>query len=332
MDESPNDCRANASSLCTASYIDLNMSMKRTPPKKRGFHHLYDALSCFSTDAIVLKCARRLEMMFTISSTSFLLQPVWDTVLKYESHLASPLFAFLWGSSLYVLFCLPYVVFDLAGPRWPRIHHYKIQSSVPVAWANVKKAAFYTLRNYVCFVLPIVAVQMLLSKPIPLPKSAPSVAEMAIHLIICLVAFDTEYFLWHLAHHRVRFLYKHVHALHHEIRSPFVFATQYVHPFELFCTSLFSMSTPLLLSVHPLTNWIWMACSVFISVEDHCGYDFPLSLTWLLPFGIYGGAPHHDMHHERPTTNFQPFFTWWDRLLGTVTPSVRTPEKRGKNL
>jgi sterol desaturase/sphingolipid hydroxylase (fatty acid hydroxylase superfamily) len=37
----------------------------------------------------------------------------------------------------------------------------------------------------------------------------------------------------------------------------------------------------------------------------------------LLPFLGLGGAIHHDLHHEWPRTNFQPFFTWADALFQT---------------
>eukprot|EP00118_Oscarella_pearsei_P010058 m.59885 g.59885 ORF g.59885 m.59885 type:complete len:265 (+) comp34905_c0_seq2:645-1439(+) len=264
-----------------------------------------------------------------MNSSSFL-QPMWDYICyNFGGFLASPFFPICWGMGLYISICLVYLVFDLAGPRWSFIHQYKIQPRVQLTRKDLKKVLLRSLKNNVFFILPFSIIQGFAAEPLCLPEEAPSVGELAFHLTICFVVYDTEYFMWHFAHHRVRFLYKHFHALHHEVKSPHAFASQYLHPFEFFCSSLFMVSTPLLLGVHPLTNWIWMACGVFISVEDHSGYDFPLSLKWVLPFGIYGGAPHHDMHHCRPNTNFQPFFTWWDRLLGTAyTPD---PAKKWKD-
>lgn len=48
-------------------------------------------------------------------------------------------------------------------------------------------------------------------------------------------------------------------------------------------------------------------------------------------FPFWGGILKHDMHHQRPLTNFQPFFNYFDRLFGTECPGVRaggykTPE------
>ena len=36
-----------------------------------------------------------------------------------------------------------------------------------------------------------------------------------------------------------------------------------------------------------------------------------------------GGAIHHDLHHQWPSTNFQPFFTYMDSLCGTDYQSSR---------
>ena len=252
------------------------------------------------------------------SSSVVFLQPFWDYLRNsYGTFLSSPCFPILWGIGTYSVFCLVYFVFDLAGPRWPWIHSHKIDSRREIPWEEVKKVLYYSLKNNVIFVLPTSVIQIWTTPVIDLPEKAPSLIEMAWHMALCLFIYDTEYYFWHIAHHKIRFLYRTIHALHHEIRPPFAFATQYMHPIEVFFTAFFTVSTPLLLGVHPLTNWIWIAYGVFFSVEDHSGYEFPFSLGRLLPGGIYGGARHHTGHHMKPMKNFEPFFTWWDRLFGT---------------
>ena len=71
------------------------------------------------------------------------------------------------------------------------------------------------------------------------------------------------------------------------------------------------------LQAHPLSTWIWMLLSVQISVEAHGGYDLPFSVDKFAPYVGLGGAEHHDLHHQYPKTNFQPFFTYMDKLLDT---------------
>jgi sphinganine C4-monooxygenase len=58
--------------------------------------------------------------------------------------------------------------------------------------------------------------------------------------------------------------------------------------------------------------------STFKTVDDHCGYKFP----WDPLQHITGNnAGYHDIHHQSwgiKTNYSQPFFTFWDRLLGTT--------------
>uniref|UniRef100_A0A4W5ML42 Cholesterol 25-hydroxylase n=1 Tax=Hucho hucho TaxID=62062 RepID=A0A4W5ML42_9TELE len=56
----------------------------------------------------------------------------------------------------------------------------------------------------------------------------------------------------------------------------------------------------------------------WLSVEDHSGNDLPWSTHRLVPFGLYGGAPHHDLHHLKFKSNYAPYFTHWDRVYGTL--------------
>lgn len=58
--------------------------------------------------------------------------------------------------------------------------------------------------------------------------------------------------------------------------------------------------------------------STIKTVDDHCGYAFPLDP---LQFITSNNALYHDIHHQSwgIKTNFsQPFFTFWDKLLGTM--------------
>jgi sphinganine C4-monooxygenase len=54
------------------------------------------------------------------------------------------------------------------------------------------------------------------------------------------------------------------------------------------------------------------------TVDDHCGYALPWDPLQHL---TGNNAGYHDIHHQSwgIKTNFsQPFFTFWDRILGTI--------------
>jgi sphinganine C4-monooxygenase len=62
----------------------------------------------------------------------------------------------------------------------------------------------------------------------------------------------------------------------------------------------------------------FFTCSTIKTVDDHCGYALPYDP---LQHITSNNAGYHDIHHQSwgIKTNFsQPFFTFWDRLLGTM--------------
>ncbi|CDQ67618.1 unnamed protein product [Oncorhynchus mykiss] len=60
-----------------------------------------------------------------------------------------------------------------------------------------------------------------------------------------------------------------------------------------------------------------MVLHVHVSVEDHCGYDFPWSTSHLIPFSIYRGPSKDDVHHQKLNKNVAPYFSHWDKIFGT---------------
>ena len=240
------------------------------------------------------------------------LQPTWDYMLdKYGDVLASQAFQVVMPVSVYFLFCLPFTVLDLL-----HVKKFKIQKDKDVTNEDMIKVLKLTLWHHFLYILPVSILSILFAPPLPLPKIAPPLFFSLIQLIICLILFDFLYFSWHYLFHKVKPFFNVVHSIHHQYYTPFSFVTQYVHPIELFFTGFFSLVTPIILQCHPLVTWVWTILSIYVSVDAHCGYDFPFSLHRWVPF--YGGALTHDMHHQRPTSNYEPFFTYLDQLLGTA--------------
>jgi sphinganine C4-monooxygenase len=63
---------------------------------------------------------------------------------------------------------------------------------------------------------------------------------------------------------------------------------------------------------------VFFAFSAIKTVDDHCGYALPWDP---LQHITSNNAGYHDIHHQSwgIKTNFsQPFFTFWDRFLGTM--------------
>jgi sphinganine C4-monooxygenase len=73
----------------------------------------------------------------------------------------------------------------------------------------------------------------------------------------------------------------------------------------------------LLSGLTPRMGVLFFCLSTIKTVDDHCGYKLPYDPIQLISSN---NAAYHDIHHQTwgIKTNFsQPFFTFWDRFLGT---------------
>lgn len=248
------------------------------------------------------------------------LQPVWDYLrLNHFDTLRSPLFPVILTVASYFVLCLPYLVCDIMGEKCPAIYQYKIQPGKMATPAMLLHCSGVTFYNHLLLVFPAAVAQWMWRPPIPLPEQAPTLLELAVGVAGNLLLFDFQYFIWHILHHRIRWLYATFHAIHHIYSAPFALATQCLGGWELVTVGFWTTLNPVLLRCHLLTTWAFMVVHVYVSVEDHCGYDFPWSTSRLIPFGVYGGPSKHDVHHQKPNTNFAPHFSHWDKLFGTHT-------------
>jgi len=129
---------------------------------------------------------------------------------------------------------------------------------------------------------------------------------------------DTWQYFLHRGMHINKFLYKHLHSVHHRLYVPYAFGALYNHPIEGLI--LDSLGTALAESLSLMTTRqavFLFSFSTFKTVDDHCGYRLPFD-----PFQLFAAnnADYHDIHHQAIgiKSNFsQPFFVHWDVLLGT---------------
>lgn len=154
---------------------------------------------------------------------------------------------------------------------------------------------------------------------VTLPKEAPALLEFLVHFWVCLALNDLSYWYFHWMCHRHRALYKNIHQLHHEYKQPFSMVTAHCHPLEFIATYLFTLVPPIACRAHPFTAWMVVLTGTTIGIEAHSGYTgSPFSFVMgKLTFGQYGGTEHHDIHHQAPWCNYQPYFGYLDWLTGT---------------
>jgi len=259
-----------------------------------------------------------------------ILQPVWDLIKDgHEDALRSPLFPPILAVVFYLVGTLPFTFFDVVGQNSAFLRKYLLQPNrPPVSWGMVKAIYGNAFWNHILLIVPMALVQLIWVPPTPLPEVAPTLFQFVWHQIAFFVIFDFEYWAWHALHHKVRFLYRWCHSVHHQYHSPFALITQFLHPWEIFCVGLGISVTPWFFFPHCMTYWSWFILSTYVSIEVHCGYDMPWAAHNWCPF--YGGAPKHDLHHLRPLTNFQPWMSTIDRLLGWSLTYEELAEMKSK--
>jgi len=160
-------------------------------------------------------------------------------------------------------------------------------------------------------------------------------AVPAAQFMLAIFIVDTWQYFLHRAMHMNKWLYSKLssyssqlavlthpatfHSRHHRLYVPYAFGALYNHPFEGFLLDTLGAGIAYKLSFMTARQGMWFfTCSTIKTVDDHCGYSLPWDP---LQHITSNNAGYHDIHHQSwgIKTNFsQPFFTIWDRLLGTV--------------
>ncbi len=141
---------------------------------------------------------------------------------------------------------------------------------------------------------------------------------------IMFLIHDT-YFYWahRLMHHKR--LFRIMHLVHHHSTNPSPWAAYAFHPLEaiveagIFAVFLFSIP------VHPLHFYIFFFLMIVYNVYGHLGYElYPAGFSrhWLGKW--INTSVSHNQHHQFFKGNYGLYFTFWDRMMGTLRPDYET--------
>ncbi|CAN6934999.1 unnamed protein product, partial [Brassica oleracea] len=123
--------------------------------------------------------------------------------------------------------------------------------------------------------------------------------------------------------------YHHVHSHHHRLVVPNAVGALYNHPVEVISDMLGGAAAFFASGMTPRTS-VWFFCLVTVkTVDDHCGLRIPGNLFHVL---FKNNSAYHDIHHQVNGVKYnysQPFFTFWDRVMGTYMPYHVMKRPRG---
>jgi len=133
-----------------------------------------------------------------------------------------------------------------------------------------------------------------------------------------LLLYDLGFFFCHYLMHKIPFIYKYVHAKHHtskEVRASDIVRLSFVEEIVDVGISILALNY---LGAHPMSRTIYNVIITFLLTELHCGYAFPWTPQFVVPFGLATGSKGHHYHHRNGRHYYQKFFCHVDRLFGFV--------------
>jgi lathosterol oxidase len=146
---------------------------------------------------------------------------------------------------------------------------------------------------------------------------------LALSVAGIIVAHDAYFYWTHRLMHHPR-LYHYFHRTHHRSVTPTPFAAYAFDIPEALLMSLFTPLWLLMVPMHGLGLFLFMAFMIVRNVMGHAGVELmPRALADSPWFGWINATTHHDLHHSSFHYNYGLYFTWWDRMMGTEHPAYR---------
>jgi sterol desaturase/sphingolipid hydroxylase (fatty acid hydroxylase superfamily) len=152
----------------------------------------------------------------------------------------------------------------------------------------------------------------------------PAWAEFALSFLL----MDLAFYYWHLANHRIPFLWR-FHNVHHidpdlDVSTAFRF-----HFGEITFSSLFSIVQVSLIGISPWAFAIYQLAFQAEVLFHHSNLRLPIGFERLLS-KIIVTPRMHGIHHSQVqrenNSNFGTVFTWWDRLHRTLGLNIPQDE------
>ena len=158
-----------------------------------------------------------------------------------------------------------------------------------------------------------------------LPPTPPTSRQLVLQLAASIVIYDSVFFFFHLALHKLPLLNK-IHSIHHKHGEINPQITNQLDMFERLGLVLLANFSLNIIGSHVLTRTLFVPMFVWLLVDIHSGMNQEWGYDKLLPAGWAAGSKRHSHHHQHGTKYYEPFFNWWDDALEWF--AKKSPVKR----
>jgi sterol desaturase/sphingolipid hydroxylase (fatty acid hydroxylase superfamily) len=139
-------------------------------------------------------------------------------------------------------------------------------------------------------------------------------------LVLMIVGQDAWIYWTHRWMHRPRW-FRSFHRRHHLSHNPSPFTAYSFDLGEALLMVAFVVIWPMIVPTPWGVVGFFMFHQIFRNTLLHAGYELTPARADGRPwFGWLTTTTHHDLHHAQAGWNYAPWFTWWDRWMGTEHP------------
>jgi sterol desaturase/sphingolipid hydroxylase (fatty acid hydroxylase superfamily) len=195
-------------------------------------------------------------------------------------------------------------------------------------WSRVVKNLGLAVLNFVASPLIIIPVTAFAASHAP--QWRPEIWSGVPGLMLDLLILDCWIYWWHRTNHLVPFLWR-WHQVHHLDDTLDTTSAVRFHVGEVILSSLVRAAVIFALGIPLLTVVIFEILVTSASIFQHSNLRLPPKLEKVLSWIIVTPSIHWIHHHaiRRDTdSSYSNILSFWDRLFGTSSATIRTPELR----
>jgi sterol desaturase/sphingolipid hydroxylase (fatty acid hydroxylase superfamily) len=139
-----------------------------------------------------------------------------------------------------------------------------------------------------------------------------------VSLIALLIINDTYFYWMHRLIHRPKW-FKKVHRVHHQSTNPTPFAAFAFHPYEAVLEFIWIIPLFFVVPLHVGMTIVFSMISLAFNVIGHLGVEiYPDRWRAHPVLKHLNRSTFHNDHHRLFRGNYGLYFTFWDRVMGTL--------------